>query len=211
GTYNGAIKATSVTATDMCSTTATLSSFTVLPVTLIELRGEHTDGAIVLHWQTAGEGNAVRFEVERSADGVNFLPIGSVPASGSNSAYAFTDNRLSAPVHYYRLRMMDAGGKAAYSKIIVIKDNGTSITLGAVRPNPVVSELTVSFSSGGVQTVKLELVDAAGRSVATKQLRSVPGLNNVKLEGLAALPKGLYVLKVRADAVQLQQKLLKVN
>ena len=211
GTYNGAIKATSVTATDMCSTTATLSSFTVLPVTLIELRGEHTDGANVLHWQTAGEGNAVRFEVERSADGVNFLPIGSVPASGSNSAYAFTDNRLSAPVHYYRLRMMDAGGKAAYSKIIVIKDNGTSITLGAVRPNPVVSELTVSFSSGGVQTVKLELVDAAGRSVATKQLRSVPGLNNVKLEGLAALPKGLYVLKVRADAVQLQQKLLKVN
>jgi hypothetical protein len=211
GTYNGMIKATSVTANEMCSMTASLSSFTVLPVTLIELRGEHTDGANLLRWQTASEGNTVRFDVERSADGFSFSSIGRVAARGNNSVYSFTDNQLSSPVNYYRLRMVEENGKAAYSKIIVIKDNGTAVTLGAVRPNPIVSEVTVSFSTTRGQAITLVLVDAAGRSVATRQLRSVQGLNEVKLEGLSRLPKGMYVLKIRCDDVQLQEKLLKVK
>jgi Secretion system C-terminal sorting domain len=211
GTYNGAIKATSVTATDMCSTIATLSSFTVLPVTLTEFRGEHSDGANDLRWQTAGEGNTVRFEVERSADGTSFFVIGTVPARGGNTTYLFTDNQLSAPVYYYRLRIVDAGGKLSYSKIIVIRVNGSSITLGTVRPNPFIDEVIVSFSSGSTQPVKLVLMDAAGRTVATRQLRSAPGLNEIKLDGLAALPKGIYVLKISCDDIQLQEKLLKVK
>ncbi|WP_121353403.1 T9SS type A sorting domain-containing protein [Flavisolibacter nicotianae] len=210
GTYNGMIKATSVTSTDMCTTMAALSSFTVLPVTLTEFRGEHTGRANVLRWKATGESKTVRYDVERSTDGTLFSVIGSVAANGTG-AYVFNDNKLSAPANYYRLRLVEGDGRVALSKTILLQENGASLVLGAVRPNPFVADLAVSFSTASPQIMTLTLVDATGRNVVQKQVKTVQGTNDVRLDGLAHLPKGMYVLKLQCDDVLFQEKLLKAQ
>lgn len=211
GNYNGKVKATSVSSTDVCTTAALMSSFTVLPVTLVEFKGEHGDGLNLLQWKTAAENNTVRFEVERSTDGASFGAIGSVEARGSNSVYNFRDKALSSPVNYYRLRIMDADGKAAYSKVIVTKDNGASLVLNAVRPNPFTSEITASLVVNKAQLITVSLVDASGRKLASRQILTVQGLNEIKLDDLSNLPQGIYVLNVTAGGALLQEKLLKLK
>jgi hypothetical protein len=211
GNYNGVVKATTVTASDMCSAKAAASSFTVLPVTLVMLKGTHSNGENLLSWKTALERETTRFDVERSTDGANFLSIGRVAAKGSNSTYAFTDSKPTSSIHYYRLRIVDADGKAAYSKTIVIKDNGALMVLTSTRPNPFVSEITVTVTLNQPQQVSATLVDAAGRSVSVKQLAGMQGMNAIKLSGLAALPPGMYVLRVSSGGAVLQEKLLKVE
>ncbi len=211
GTYNGMVKATSVSSYEMCSSFAAMSSFSVLPVTLVELKGVHNNTFNLISWKTAYEGNAHRFEIEKSTDGVTFRVIGFVGAKGSNSTYTFTDDKLSSTANYYRLRMVDADGRAAYSRTILLKDNGTSILLTAVRPNPFTSEITVSFSSTQSQIVTLLLLDAAGRSVARKQVASIQGASEAKLTGLTNLPKGMYILKVNCNGSIFQEKLVKID
>jgi hypothetical protein len=209
GSYNGVVKATSVTAADMCSMYAAASSFSVLPVTLVELKGTRSNKANVLTWKTASEGYAVRFDVERSTDANRFEVIGKVSASGSNSSYRFTDQSFSSATNYYRLRMVDADGKSIYSKTVVLKEAGGSFLLTAIRPNPFLDELTVSLSLNESALLTVSLVDVAGRTVAAKRISGVPGANNIILTDLGRLPKGLYVVRVAGDGVLLQEKVLK--
>lgn len=209
GTYNGVVKATAVTSFEMCSSLAMASTFKVLPVTFIEFKGVHANGANVLTWKTGVEANTVRFEIQRSTDGAGFVSIGLQAATGNNSAYAFTDQALSAPAYYYRLKVVDADGKRSYSRTIVLKDNGTSTVLNTVRPNPFVKEMTVSLTLNTPQKITLALVDAAGRAVAVKQVAGVQGLNTVVLSGLGSLSKGMYILRVNCDGSLFQEKVLK--
>lgn len=209
GTYSGVVKATSLTAADMCTALAATSSFKVLPVTIVALKGTHQNKANTLTWKTASEGNAIRFEVERSTSGVRFEAIGSVKANGSNSTYNFEDNRLTSPTNYYRLRMVEADGNVSYSRTIVVKETGNSLLLTTVRPNPFVNGLSVSLSLDKAVPVTISLLDVAGRVVTAKQITTVPGLNHVTLTGLAGLSKGLYVVNVSVDGMLLQEKILK--
>ncbi|MDQ3279151.1 MAG: T9SS type A sorting domain-containing protein, partial [Bacteroidota bacterium] len=207
GAYNGVLKATNVAATSMCSSPGAASIFRVLPVTIVEFKGVRNNKMNLLTWKTALEGNTVSFEIEKSSDGVTFQPIGSVAAKGGSSSYTFTDGQVAA-VNYYRLRIVAADLTVTYTRTVLLKENGSSVLLNVVRPNPFENEITVSLSSATRQTVTLILLDAAGRSVARKQV-VVQGANDVKLNGLGRLPKGLYVLKVAADGTTFQEKLIK--
>jgi hypothetical protein len=181
----------------------------VLAVTFTELKGTRSGKVNLLSWKTASEGTAIRFDVERSTDGANFSGIGAVAATGDNSTYTFADDQFTAATNYYRLRITDADGKVGYSKTIVLKEDGNSITLATVRPNPFMSEVTVSVSLNAAIPVTLSLVDMWGRTVAQKQVRGVKGFNTVKLTGLTTVSKGLYILQLAADGVVLQEKLVK--
>ena len=69
-----------------------------LPVELVAFTATAEGPAAVrLAWATASEKNSAAFEVERSADGTVFTPIGTVAAAGSSSAphsYALRDGLL---------------------------------------------------------------------------------------------------------------------
>ncbi|NTS39834.1 T9SS type A sorting domain-containing protein [Flavisolibacter sp. BT320] len=207
GTYNGVVKATSLSATSMCSSLALASAFSVLPVTIVEFKGAHNNKMNLLTWKTASEEKTDRFEIEKSGDGSTFLSIGAVRAKGVNSTYTFTDGQATAS-SYYRLRIVDADGTITFSRTILLKENGTSIQLKAVRPNPFVNEITVSVTVPTSQAVTVSLLDATGKLVSRKQVR-VQGTSDVKVSGLTGLAKGLYILKVNAGGSEFQEKLIK--
>lgn len=211
GTYNGVVKATSVTASEMCSNMGAMSAFKVLPVTFVEFKGTHVGNSNVLNWKTASENNTVSFDIERSLDGSNFTAIGSAVAKGTNSTYSFSDNKLSSAINYYRLRIIDRDGKFSYSKTLLLNNNGAGIVLSAVRPNPFVDNVSVTVMLNAPQKLMLTLTDAAGRTVAVKQTAGTQGVNEISLTGLANLPQGLYMMKLATGEGVLQEKLMKVK
>lgn len=211
GTYTIELVGSSVSSTEVCSNTGVAArSYTVLPITLLEFKGARAGNTNVLGWKTAREINASRFEVERSTDGITYNAIGTVPASGTATEYSFTDNQPQ-PVSYYRLKLVDIDRQFKYSKVILLRENGSSIVLNAVRPNPFTSDVTVSLYLAQAQKVDLVVVDAAGRQVQQKNVAGAKGVNEIHLTGLTVLSKGIYVVRINCEGVLFQEKLVKID
>ncbi len=95
--------------------------------------------AILLEWKTGVEDNLNRFEIERSAsEPNNFIHIGTVSAIGNNSYYYYRDEVTmsnSAPIYYYRLKLVDGSGNYVYSNTITVTHiiSGVRSTWGSIK------------------------------------------------------------------------------
>ena len=95
--------------------------------------------AILLEWKTGAEDNLNRFEIERSAsEPNNFIHIGTVSAIGNNSYYYYRDEvtmNSSAPLYYYRLKLIDNNGGHVYSNTITVTHiiSGVRSTWGSIK------------------------------------------------------------------------------
>ena len=142
---------------------------TVLPVTLSSLDARTEGKRVSVVWTTASETGSDYFEVQRSSDGTNFLPLGRSAAQGNSRSsvdYLLYDDNPLEGMNYYRLRQVDIDGSAHLSKVVTVKYslNGDL----SVYPNPAgqwlhltgaadLNEVTVTSLTG--RTLRLPLVD----------------------------------------------------
>jgi hypothetical protein len=94
-----------------CTTTA---------VDLLSFDATRNERNNLLSWQVDNEWNMARYEVERSAFGREFEPIGVVESKGDgfeSKFYTFLDKEPLFGSNYYRLRMVDADGTVYFSDI----------------------------------------------------------------------------------------------
>ena len=121
-------------------------------------------GGVGLQWATAVELNALRYDIERSTDGVSFEKIGAVSAKGTVSAqnnYSFLDKNPFTGMNYYRLSQVDFDGRSNLSNVVSVKWEST---LTGVFPNPTTGPFNVR-STGGWE--KLVLKNNLGQVVKT--------------------------------------------
>jgi hypothetical protein len=134
-----------------------LAVFTVIKVT----------NTALLQWSTYSESNTSQFIIERSTDGINYIAIGTVPASENSNTkkqYRFTDEHPATGINYYRLKQTDKDGKFSYSSIRNVSFAGNNFTI-TVKPNPVTKGM-VNINST-VNCNRIELRDATGRLIKT--------------------------------------------
>ncbi len=96
---------------------------TPLPIELISFEGETIGAVNRLEWTTATERDNDHFDVERSADGLAFERIGTLPGAGNSQQvihYELMDQRPLHGLNYYRLMQMDLDGGATYSNIVAL-------------------------------------------------------------------------------------------
>lgn len=96
---------------------------TPLPIELLYFEGHEHEGCNHLHWASASESNADYYEVEWSADAVNWWPIGDVPAAGNSTStleYELKHEDYRNGVNYYRLVQYDYDGQFEIFEIIAI-------------------------------------------------------------------------------------------
>jgi hypothetical protein len=93
-----------------------------LPVVLVSFSGQYNGGMAVLNWQMSYQDNLDFFAIERSADGVNFMQLGKVPADNGQMNYLFNDSSMAEAglLSYYRLRMVTYNRDSAYSPVISV-------------------------------------------------------------------------------------------
>ncbi|RYZ43143.1 MAG: T9SS type A sorting domain-containing protein, partial [Sphingobacteriales bacterium] len=112
------------------------------------------------------------FSIERSADAVNFMEVGSAKANGSASSYSFWDEQPVTGINYYRIRMTDASGASSYSSIVSAMVKGNQVFEMNAFPNPVKDVLTVSISGNMGANAVVTLSDVSGRVIKMLDLAS---------------------------------------
>jgi len=158
--------------------------FTTLPVELVSFTGAAQPGKVVLNWRI-GDESVGFFSVERSVDGINFMEIGRVPATGS--AYAYTDGSPVVGKDYYRLRVVDQTGNFSYSWVVVVDLSGSSDLV--LFPNPSDGR-SVSVRVGVAASV--DVFDDQGRRVG----HGYSGDPTQTIYFTPALPLGVYFVRV---------------
>jgi len=210
----------SYTVPALSATTIELKTASPLPVVLVEFTGQaQPDGGTLLRWRTASEANTAAFEVQRSRDGRDFRPVLRVPATNTATPHSYAA-RDAAPgpdasgrLTYYRLRVLDKDGSAAFSSVLAVPRTAglaRALTLAAL-PNPAPAGTAVQLAvqnAGPAQSAHLSLTDALGRVVLSRIVALPQDGSAVPLPEAAGWPRGLYMLTLRAaDGAVARQKL----
>jgi Secretion system C-terminal sorting domain len=160
---------------------------TVLPVELQDFKGKNTSRGNLLTWKTAEERQVQDFEIERSSNGENFIPLSILSAKGSYSTYDFMDENPLSGINYYRLKINDLDKKIAYSKIVGITD--ATENQMKIYPNPASDFITIE----NVKTGVIDIVNVSGQLV--QRLRS-ENAQGTKLEvDVSMFLNGIYFVK----------------
>lgn len=171
----------------------------ILPVEFLDLEAFPKARQVDLVWTTASEHNSAYFNVERSAEGVNYTVIGTVDAMGysqSLTEYAFTDNAPLKGMNFYRLDQVDADGQRVYSKVVTANYRWGNVPL-TIYPNPAGESLWANFELAHEGTARWRILDASGRMVSEGQVGVVSGMN--QLEVPLEIEAGSYTLELVDD------------
>lgn len=188
---------------------------TFLPVKYSAFDAQASGNAVNLKWVTESEINNSHFEVERSADGVNFKQIGTVAAgaaTGNNSkSYTYIDNSIKTDVVlYYRLKQVDLDGRYNYSNTLAVRLESLTNIQMQVMPNPFAESLTVRFEAAEKATAQLQIFNSQGQLVALQNNNIAKGNNSIQVLGLAKLAPGTYIARLYANGtVAATQKIIK--
>lgn len=172
----------------------TVSLVSPLPVNLTYFNGIVQNTQVNLSWQTATEINTSTFEVERSADGINYTTIGNINASGNSTVtknYFFTDINPINGTNYYRLKTKDIDGKSSNSNVVMIKISGASTSVEIrIYPNPATENIFLEHPLIEEKT-KIIIYNTAG--IAEKEQVLIQGSTQTSLQ-VNKLTKGLHYL-----------------
>lgn len=172
-----------------------------LPVEYLDgLYASVVDRGIELHWSTGVERGTDHFEIQRSADGIEFDKIGAIVASGHSNQrknYTFLDKMPLSGIQYYRLNQVDQDGQSAFSAVVV---GQWKPVLVRVYPNPVTDQFVIEKD---IEWSNAILYNALGQVVRTYTFPE-----DTRLEGLSA---GRYYLQVFGDSYMESVVLVKLH
>jgi hypothetical protein len=187
--------------------TAPNATVSCLPVEFLNFDGINKGKTNLLTWTTASEKNSNYFEVQRSADGINWITIGKVNAAGNSSflqEYSFTDTDPGNGIVYYKIVETDFDGGTTHSSIISLTTTSAQIT---VKPNPNNGQFTLVSNGALGANTNISIYDAIGKLVhqATEDLSGK--VSSVDFN-LSSLGKGVYFIIINDGSSTVNQKLI---
>ncbi|HET6252913.1 MAG TPA: LamG-like jellyroll fold domain-containing protein [Puia sp.] len=168
-----------------------------LPIHWGTFTGELSAGSVYLSWTTENSSDDDLFEIERATAGGAFSRIGEVsaadglPAAAASTKYTFVDTDPADGNNEYRIEGIDRSGNSSWTSILnfTVTSSSTQVRL---KSNPVSSSLSL-VNSGGIQIIRLQVLDVAGRILidqAPNSSNSLVGLNT------SGLKSGYYFLRI---------------
>ena len=170
-----------------------------LPIHLISFDGHAENGAARLNWKVAEP--AARFEVLRSADGINFSQVGTVQVSNLQQQYSYLDGGLPAGNNFYRLRSVEKDGNTSLSDVIMVNSTGQITELMTLAPTVVRSSASLRINAVKDGQLQLVVTDMSGRSWK-KLVLAVRAGSSASLVNFSDLPAGTYQISGYLDGKQ---------
>lgn len=172
---------------------------TVLPVNIKSFAGNKLSQNNVLNWELATETNISKYIIERSINGTQYIPVGTVNYNTANGGkYSFEDAGVNT-IAYYRLKIVNNDGSFSYSKIIML--NRADVSKLTITPNPVINSVFVTF--GKVNTKAQLFVTTINGSVV-KQIALAENSIQATVDA-SALSAGTYFVTIK-DGNNVQTK-----
>ncbi|QRR01396.1 T9SS type A sorting domain-containing protein [Dyadobacter sandarakinus] len=162
-----------------------------LPVTLKSFSALKEGETALLAWETTLETNSDHFEIQHSLDGKDWTVLTSIHAQGESSGLNSYHYAHTAPVsgsdNLYRLKMVDADGSFAYSKIQHVEfEEGFTVS---VYPNPAAE--TIHLKVADWSKVKgLQIFNSQGKTFYSSENKPSQDIST------RSLKPGLYFIKI---------------
>ncbi len=168
----------------------------LLPVKLISFNATGKNADAFLNWLTTGEADLDHIEIERSSNGTDFSFTATCTTNTKeykdvNAARFCTNNNNL----FYRLKLIDQQGTFSYSPVIMVKVNNRASFVTSIRPMFAAGKIAVSLNTAQPGKVTLRLCDISGQLIKTMQVNVSNGNSIQYMDGLYALPPGVYALQ----------------
>jgi len=140
-----------------------------LPVNWLYFNGKTVEKDNVLDWATASEKNTRQFDVQRSANGTSFSPIGIAKAAGNSSQhsrYQYKDyniDKLKSETNYYRLKQINIDGTFTYSNIVRLTYKRNGKVRSIIYPNPTEGSVMLVIKENALFGSEAGIYDINGR------------------------------------------------
>ena len=180
-----------------------------LPVKLTSFNAELEGRKVLCAWETASEINNDYFIVERSADGSNYVSIGTVKGAGNStyvSYYSFTDEEPLSGNNYYRLKQKDFDGAFTYSETeYVYMETKVAYTL---FPNPSPGKIHIRKTGESLEGSKVVIRDMNGKEI-TAGVGLSPDKNELTIDVDPSSSRDInfYILNVVTNHGMIQEKI----
>lgn len=166
-----------------------------------QIRAENAGSDVAVKWTVENADMVDRYEVERSANGVDFVKVGEKQVLANADRPGLLDcidNDVAPGVYYYRVKAVSTNYKAEeYSETVmvkVIRNKGVMY----VYPNPVTSNvigLKMNMQMPeGLYTIRL--LGANGQALITKQLQHSRATATELISYPSSVGDGTYQLEV---------------
>jgi len=167
----------------------------VLAVEMVSFTATASNGIVLLNWETASEKDSYYFEVQRSVDGLNWLPIGVVNGAGNSSLsiqYSYTDYSPANGLNYYRLRQVEYDGKYNFSEIRAVSLKGGSALRVLTSENGNLEfAIDQDIDASGI----VEIYDVTGKRLSTDPVILQQGHRTYQINTID-MSTGIYFLKL---------------
>ena len=160
----------------------------------------NADKTINITWEVQNELNVTGYSIERSKDGITFLPLADKSAlqnNGSNVIYTHNDANPLSSDNYYRIKVSGKNGEPLYSDIVKVESLKIPPSI-SVYPNPVTNKkMNLVFVNEPAGTYQLELTNKLGQVMYTGKV-AIDGVNITRKVSLIYVQAaGLYRLKIK--------------
>ncbi len=179
-----------------------------LPVELITFYGTLRNSVIELFWETASELSNKEYVIEQSSNGIDFLSVRFIDATGtsnSKSAYATKIPAISGD-NYVRLAQIDFDGMKTYiGNVLSFNAGGQNKSIKAYYSS---SLLKINLPDDlTTENMEVNVYNTVGIPVATFN-----SFGENKLEyNIGNLPSGFYVAEIKNDKIRMSTYFIKSN
>ena len=161
------------------------------------------DGCAKVVW-LAADAASIQFTVQRRLGDGDWSDLGTERADGTGNVTHRDCDVQPGATYAYRLEWLDAGTTRHTEPISLAIDATPRLVLALPAPNPIVREASLEFTLPSGGHVRLEVLDLAGRRVATILDGSeLAGVHRVAWRPAAGeggrLSPGCYVLRLSVE------------
>jgi hypothetical protein len=178
----------------------------ILPAIGGRLKARNTADGIELKWNAYQERAGVKYILERSYDGQNFIEIADYSALG-RPEYKHLDRAPFVGKNYYRVKIVETNSSFYYTNIATADwSEGNMIT---IYPNPANDNVNVVFSDdfAAENKVQIKVTTTMGSEVKNRSYELQAGTRTLAIP-TADLPNGLYLLEIQIGTEKVVHKLV---
>ena len=192
---------------------AVFNDVVILSVSWLNINGKNINGDNYINWNTANERANNNFNIESSADGINFTQIGKVTGRGSftsANSYTFVHNNVTGAVNFYRIKQVETNGSYSYSPVIKINNANAILNYNiTLTPNPVYAQANLLIETLAAVKATVYIINSDGKKVMVRQIILQSGNNSIPFD-LSNLNTGIYFVQVFDEGILKQTiKLIK--
>jgi hypothetical protein len=173
-----------------------------LPVLFDNVKAFEKSGGVQIEWSNLTERDLIEYVVQRSTNGKDYVDYSTIiPKSNHDDKADYTEfDATPAPgANFYRVRVLEIGGKLIYSKVLRV-DIGGAKTGFSLYPNPVIGhQVTISLAGIKQGTYKVHVVTSTGVDVYQKNIITQAGGITQTLVLPSTLKPGVYTMLVNGD------------